>query len=190
VQTAAGSELGKMMIRLARHKGVRTFNIVRRPEAVAALQELGGDLVVSSSGPGLLEQIRAAVGVTGVRYALDPVGGAVGSAVAAALGTDGHMLVYGSLSEEPISIHSRQLIAKRCRIEGFWLGHFMRRQSIPASLALFRSVTRLMRAGILTTEADTPMPAHAIREAIQRAEVPGRGGKILLSFDHDAEARK
>ena len=42
LQSAAGSALGKMIIRLCKHDGIRTINVVRRREAMAELKALGG----------------------------------------------------------------------------------------------------------------------------------------------------
>ena len=52
LQSAAGSELGRMMIRLAKHDGIRTVNVVRRRASVAELERLGADaVIVSTEGP-------------------------------------------------------------------------------------------------------------------------------------------
>ena len=74
LQSAAGSTLGKMVIKLGRHDGFRTVNVVRRREAFNELKALGADVVISSSDGPIEEQVRSAVGSDGVRYALDPVG--------------------------------------------------------------------------------------------------------------------
>jgi NADPH:quinone reductase-like Zn-dependent oxidoreductase len=41
LQSAAGSELGRMIIRLAKRDGIRTLNVVRRRDSVAELEALG-----------------------------------------------------------------------------------------------------------------------------------------------------
>ena len=48
VQTAAGSTLGRQFITVARLRGLRTINIVRRAEQVAELKALGADHVLNS----------------------------------------------------------------------------------------------------------------------------------------------
>ena len=61
LQSASGSELGRMIIRLAKHDGIRTINIVRRRAAVAELERLGADaVIVSTEGP-VDEQVRKIV---------------------------------------------------------------------------------------------------------------------------------
>ena len=100
-----------MIIRLGRHDGFRTLNVVRRPEAKAELEALGADVVLATTDGPIEEQVRAATGGAEVRYALDPVGGEIGSGLFRALGPGGRLLVYGSLSEEPLQIGSRSLVA-------------------------------------------------------------------------------
>ena len=81
LQSAAGSTLGRMMIKLGRHDGFKTLNVVRRREAIDELKALGGDAVISSEDGPIDEQVRRIVGGDGVKHAIDPVGGETGTAV-------------------------------------------------------------------------------------------------------------
>ena len=54
LQTAAGSTLGRMVIRLAQHRGFRTVNIVRRETQIGELKALGADVCISSPSIGEL----------------------------------------------------------------------------------------------------------------------------------------
>lgn len=182
LQSAAGSELGRMIIRLGKHDGFKTLNVVRRAEAKDELLAQGGDAVISSSDGAIDEQVRSIVGAEGVRYALDPVGGETGSQMFRALGADGRMLVYGSLSNEPIQVMPRSLISGKRVLEGFWLGHWMRGRSIPQSLALFHAIGSLISAGVLRTRTGAHYTIDQISEAVSAAESVGRPGKVLLSL--------
>src|SRR5258708_12209138 len=52
LQSAASGELGRMIIRLAKHDGIRTVNVVHRHEAAAELERLGADAaILSTEGP-------------------------------------------------------------------------------------------------------------------------------------------
>src|SRR3546814_4665002 len=65
LQTAAASALGRMLIGTAKHKGLKTINIVRRNEHVAELKALGGDVVINSAGLNageLKERVKAEIG--------------------------------------------------------------------------------------------------------------------------------
>jgi NADPH:quinone reductase-like Zn-dependent oxidoreductase len=180
VQSAAGSELGKMIVRLGRHDGFKTLNLVRRDSMAEGLRGMGADAVVNTERGSISEEIAKHVGTAGAPFAIDPVGGPTGSAIFKSLAEEGRMLVYGSLSETPIEVESRQLIAKRCEIQGFWLGHFMRSLSIPASLSLFREIATLMRANVLTTHVAASFPLADHAQAIRQSEGASREGKVLL----------
>jgi NADPH:quinone reductase len=124
LQSAAGSELGRMIIRLAKHDGIRTINIVRRRESVAELERLGADAVIVSTEGSIDEQVRRIVGPQGVNYAIDPVIGETGTQMYQALSEEGRMLVYGSFTREPMRVGAdpRFILAGRRILEVFWLG--------------------------------------------------------------------
>lgn len=180
LQSAAGSVLGRMMIKLGRHDGFKTINVVRRREAMAELQAMGADAVISSSDGPIADQVRKIVGSEGVKYAIDPVGGETGTGVFQSLAPDARMLVYGTLSQQPLQIDPRLMIAGKRVVEGFWLGHWMRERSIPSALRLFREIANLIRADVLATEIGKSFPIDAIGDAVREAEQVGRHGKVLL----------
>ena len=183
LQSAAGSALGRMIIKLAKHDGIRTINVVRRREAIAELQSLGADAVVTTEDGPADELVRKVVGESGVNYAIDPVGGDTGTQVFDALGPDGRLLVYGTLTGEPLRIDSRRMIAGRRVVEGFWLGHWMRTRNIPQSLLLFREIGGLIREGVLATKSGGSFAMEDVVEAVKRSEQAGHRGKVLLRLD-------
>jgi NADPH:quinone reductase len=182
LQSAAGSTLGRMIIKLGRHDGFKTVNIVRRREAIDELRALGGDVVFASVDGPIDEQVKRGIGADGVKYALDPVGGDTGTGVFNALAAEGRLLLYGTLSGEPVRIDPRKMIAGKRVVEGFWLGHWMPRQSIPAALRLFRDIATLIRAGVLVTEPGALFPLNEVGAAVREAELVGRRGKVLLKI--------
>lgn len=182
LQTAAGSALGKMIIKLCKHDGIRTINVVRRHDAIDELKAIGGDVVISSEDGPINDQVRKLVGDQGVKYAIDPVGGETGTQVFNSLAPDGTMLVYGTLSGEPIRVDPRRMIAGKRLVQGFWLGHWIRGRSIPKSLALFREIAHLMREGVLTSEIQGTFPLEQVVQAVQEAERVGKAGKLLLKI--------
>jgi NADPH:quinone reductase-like Zn-dependent oxidoreductase len=184
--SAAGSTLGKMIVKLGRHDGFKTLCVVRRSEAKAELVALGADAVISSSEGSVPEQVRAITGDDGPRFALDPIGGEAGTAVFRSLGTDGRLIIYGSLTGRPIEVDPRLVISGRRVVEGFWLGHWMRERSIPASLLLFREIAALIRKDVLTSEIGASYTLDEVAPAVREAVAVGRDGKVLLKFPGDA----
>src|SRR5262249_2392665 len=145
------------------------INVVRRREQADELRREGADAVISTSDESIEERVRDLTGDTGMAYAIDAVGGATGSAVASALSTGGRLLVYGTLAEEPLMIHSRTLMVGQKRIEGFWLSEWARAQNIVTMLRLFRQIGKLFQAGVLTSEVGAVFSLDDIKSAVTQA---------------------
>jgi len=188
LQTAAGSALGRMVIRLGKRYGFRTLNVVRRREQAEELLRTGGDAAIATNEEPLAErvealtggEVRILAGTAGVTYALDAVGGATGSEVVRALGRGGRMVVYGTLAGEPLALDSRALMVGQKRVEGFWLSEWMRDAGLMTKARLFWKIGRLMQAGVLTSEVGASFPLSDIQAAVRQAAKPGRQGKVLL----------
>lgn len=75
ISTAANSAVGRAVIPIARKRGYRTVNLVRRPELIDELKALGGDVVLVD-GPDLSARIAAETGQPKFPLVLDGVGGA------------------------------------------------------------------------------------------------------------------
>jgi NADPH:quinone reductase-like Zn-dependent oxidoreductase len=180
LQTAAGSSLGRMIIRLGKRIGFRTLNVVRRREQAEELLRLGGSAVVATNDESLEERVPALTGGEGVRYALDAVGGATGSEVARVMARGGRMVVYGTLAGETLSVDPRTLMVGQKQIEGFWLSNWVREQKPWTMLWLFRQIGKLMREGVLFSEVGKSFALKDIQAAVRQAEMPGREGKVLL----------
>jgi len=179
LQSAAGSALGQMVIRLGKKFGFRTLNVVRRREQVEELKKLGADAVIVESDGPIAEQVRK-LGLAGIRYAIDPVGGKTASQLIEALALGGRCLLYGSLSDEAMSIHPRTMISGSIQVSGFWLAAWARQQSVISMLRLFRQVRSMMHEGVLQTSFAGTYPLEEIKKAVAHASAPGKGGKVLL----------
>lgn len=149
---------------------------------MAELEQLGADaVIVSTEGP-IDEQVRRIVGPQGVKYAIDPVVGETGTEIYQALSDDGRMLVYGSLTGEPIRVGAdpRYILAGHRILEVFWLGYWFPRLEDVAKQNLVDETIALMREGVLLTSAALKFSLDEIDAAVRRAEAKGRQGKVLL----------
>jgi NADPH:quinone reductase-like Zn-dependent oxidoreductase len=180
LQTAAGSALGRMVIRLGMHYGFRTINVVRRREQGEELLRAGGDAVVCTADESLVDRVRAITGGEGAPYAIDAVGGATGTEAIQALAPGGRLLLYGTLAGEPIQIDPRVLMVGQRRVEGFWLSPWTANQSVLTMLGLIRKLGKLFRAGIVTSEFGATFALDQVQSAVKQAALPGRQGKVLL----------
>src|SRR5216684_3531612 len=122
VQNSANSGVGRWVIAFAKTRGLKTVNIVRRPELVAELKAIGGDVVVVDS-PDISKEIKAAVGQAQLRLALDGVSGPATGVLAAMLSPRGTLVSYAAMSLAPMSISPLEVIFKPLTVRGFLLGH-------------------------------------------------------------------
>ena len=199
LQSAAGGELGRMIIRLAKYDGIRTINVVRRREAAQELKDLGADeVIVSSEGP-INDQVHK-IAPEGVGYAIDPVAGQIGTEIFRSLSIDGHMLVYGSLSGEGIIVGDdsgglgpcRDGASSRCTgwatSHSSWTSRWKQRldqsgffaPGRPAVVQLIDEIVDLIRAGILNTEPGKKFGLDDIQAAVTESESVGRSGKAFF----------
>ena len=126
------------------------------------------------------ETVHAAYTGGGVPFAIDAVGGETGSECVRSLGRGGRLLLYSTLSGEPLNFDPRALMVGGKRVEGFWLSEWVRDQGIATKFLLFRRIGRLMKEGVLTAEVGSTFPLDDVRAAVHQAAVPGRQGKVLL----------
>ena len=180
LQTAAGSALGRMVIRLGAKHGFRTINVVRRAEQAEELKRLGADAVIVSTSESISARVKEITNGEGVRYAIDAVGGETAGECVKSLGRGGRLVLYSSLSGQPITFEPRALMVGNKRIEAFWLSEWVRDQGPLRMLSLFRQIASLMREKVVDTQIGASFPIEQVAEAVRQAEAPGRPGKVLL----------
>ena len=96
LQNAANSAVGKLLIRFARARGVRTVNIVRREASFAELKALGADICLVD-GPDLSSRLRSILDGAPIRLALDAIGGHATGRLAASVADGGTVCNYGAM---------------------------------------------------------------------------------------------
>jgi NADPH:quinone reductase-like Zn-dependent oxidoreductase len=175
IQNAANSGVGRSLIAIAKARGLKTINLVRRPELVAELEVIGGDVVVMDE-PGAPNKIKAAVGNRRVRLAVDGVAGKSSALIASMLGARGTFVVYAYMGGGPILLNPFDLIVKRVVAKGFFLNHPDIEAKIPAAM---RESVPLIASGAIRLPIAALYPLPALREAVQHAQ---HGGKVLLEL--------
>jgi NADPH:quinone reductase-like Zn-dependent oxidoreductase len=88
VQNAANSGVGRSLMAIARARGLRTINFVRRNELINELKAAGGDVVLVDQ-PGAVEEALRFVDDGAVRLGVDGIGGQSTSTLAQTLSVGG-----------------------------------------------------------------------------------------------------
>ena len=180
LQTAAGSTLGRVVLQIARLRGFKTINVVRRREQVEELRTLGADEVICTADEDIVERVKEITGKAGLTKAIDAVGGKTGTAVFQALGRGGVMLVYGLLSMEPMPVDGGRMIFTTTTIRGFWLSQWLGTAPPERQQAVTCEMLRSMAANEIVPPVEAEYSLSDVLAAVEHAERPGRSGKVLL----------
>lgn len=180
--TAAGSALGKSVVRMGKLYGFRTLCVVRSDANNDELLELGADAIVRTDLQDLPTEVSAVTGSQGVGYAIDCVGGELTAEVVRCLGLDGRLVLYGTLANSPMQLPIRDLMMPVAHISGFLLTGWMMQQSPIRLLRVLRQVKKLTIDGVFATRVSDTYSLEQVCEAVQAAVQPGRTGKVMLQI--------
>ena len=168
---AAGSQLGRLILGLARDEGLSALAIIRRDTDAQALRDLGAAEVLVSSDPAFAAQTQAAIKAHKPRVLLDAVGDQATADLFFAMPTGARWVSYGKMSDEaPKLTQMGQFIFMDKHIEGFWLSRWLPSAPPERRLSVIRQVqtrfatgqwrTRIAAELSLTEAMDQMIPAY------------------------------
>lgn len=178
IQNAANSAVGMHVIEMAKHLGLKTLNIVRRPELVEPLKAMGADCVALEDS-GYEKKVKELTGGGRVQLALNSVGGESAIRLIKALSPGGRHVTFGGMSFETVRFPTRFLIFNQITMTGFWMDKWYRDNSMARASVMFEKVFDLMRRGIVKGQVAARYPLTDIHAAVAAAREP-RLGKVLL----------
>jgi NADPH:quinone reductase-like Zn-dependent oxidoreductase len=180
IQNVANSAVGRLVIVLAHQRGLRTVNVVRRPELAAELKPLGADLVVVD-GDDLAERVARETGDAPIKLGLEAIGGKATGRICDCMASDGTVVHYGSMSGQNPEVARNNFIYRGVRLTGFMLGRFLAKRSPQKIREIYAELARQVMDGRLHAPVDTVYPIDKIKDALAHADKGGRNGKILVS---------
>jgi len=179
LQTAAASQLGRMILGLSIKHQVTGVHIVHRPELVELLQKEGAKIVLDSSQKGFEEQLRDHCEKLQIKYAVDAVAGELTGKLAAALPEGGKVVVYGVLSGKKCEVDPGDLIFRNIQVRGFWLSHYLKSQNPLKTLKLFSDLQKLLQQEGVTKVSRMLSLEEAVAD-LKNQPHPASFGKILI----------
>ncbi|MEZ6124272.1 MAG: zinc-dependent alcohol dehydrogenase family protein [Planctomycetaceae bacterium] len=181
IQSAPLGSVGQCVVQLAKQRGIRTINVVRRPGAIADVLRSGGDIALEGSD-NLPDAVRSQIGHDRLTLALDAVAGAQLDLLARTLNEGGCIVNYGMLSGESCSISAEQTIFRNITLQGFWLSKVLNRLDRQERQTLYDELVARYADGTLQIPVDTVFPFSQITDALALAEQAGRRGKIIVDL--------
>ncbi|GAB7351402.1 hypothetical protein MBLNU459_g2076t2 [Dothideomycetes sp. NU459] len=201
IQNGANSGVGRAAIQLARLWGLRSINIVRARDDAGTneamkqeLRALGGDVVVTDAEAmdrGFRDQVKAWTqgGREPVRLALNCVGGKLVNSMAKVLAEGSHVVTYGAMSKQPVTVPASLQIFKDISFDGYWVSRWSEQHPDEKSKTV-EHVLDLMRQGKFK---DTPFQEvpwsydtkkESLVEAVQGTLEGFRSGKGVFVFSN------
>src|SRR5213594_908092 len=180
IQNVANSAVGRLVIRLARPRGAKTVNVVRRDSLFGELKALGADACVVD-GPDLAEAVKTHARGAPIRLGLDAVSGRATARLSACVAEGGVVCNYGSMTGEDPVMSRSALISGGLSLVGFILGRGLATRSLDQIRAIYADLGQQVAKGNLSAPIEMIYPIEDIKEAVAHAQRGERSGKILVA---------
>lgn len=191
VQNAANSAVGSFVRSLAAAAGVRTVNLVRRPQAVPDAPVRADELWVVDDGRDaarVREAVDAGTGAAPIRLALDAIGGGATERLGQLVAEGGTVVNYGLLSGEACRMASHDVVFRDVLLRGFWLARWFRTADRSRVRAMYAELAALLAQRRLHAPVAACYPMDEVAAALRHAAAVERGGKVVLLTDEGMRA--
>ncbi|KIM90612.1 hypothetical protein PILCRDRAFT_812366 [Piloderma croceum F 1598] len=200
IQNGANSAVGQAVIQIAASRGLKTINFIRNRENVDALkkqlEELGATHVTTYeelSQKSFRDKVKEWTGGKPLRLALNCVSGPETMSMARLLGSDAHLVSYGAMSKQPLSLPTSLFIFKNLKSVGYWQSRWYTERTKEEREKLMEVLVGLMREGKLKEpeheivtlgagESDEEA-SNKVRDVMKNIMEGQYGKKVLLRLE-------
>ena len=179
--TAGNSVVSKLIIQMAKVRGINVIATVRDDKNTATLISFGAH-VVNVSKDDLIEYVQQVTGGKGAHVALDAVGGKTGSDVLKCLQPGGRLIIYSRLSPDPIQLYSADVLYKNISINGFGIRAYLESKTAEQKAGIINSLVTIIGDPAFKMEVAASFPLDDYQEAIKTAVEAKKEGKVLFKF--------
>lgn len=164
IQNGANSGVGRAAIQLGRLWGLKSINVVRnRPDIEPLKNELynlGADHVITeeeaSDKSFSKNTIKQWIEGSSIKLALNGIGGKSCTNITRQLAPGGHLVTYGAMSKQPISLPTGLFIFSDIHAHGYWLSGWAKKDP----QGKFNVVTEILNLMASGKFKDTPVTPH------------------------------
>jgi len=188
VHTAGASQVGRMLIALARKAGFPLIPVVRRQEQVELLRSVGAKDTLNSSDADFADQLRDLCAKRKATAAFEAIAGDMTGIIAGALPPDSSIYLYGALSETACgNIDPIDVIFRNKTLRGFYLGHWVQQQGLIRLFRLGRHVQQMLIDGAIASDVQRKVPLEQAQAGLRRYLDHMTDGKVLITPGMEAE---
>jgi NADPH:quinone reductase-like Zn-dependent oxidoreductase len=193
LHTAAASQLGQMLVKLAPMKDMEIINVVRRDEQKEILEKLGAKHIIVTSGDDAKwkAELKAKVDELGATCAFDAVSGDMTGHLLDVMPPNGIVHLYGGLAGRAGNIDPSNLIYRKKQLKSFYLTSWIKSGGSLQMVSRMLSAGKLVNSGLKSPDGwcctqfeDTTMEkAHG--EIVKLLDSSITGKKLRIRFDGD-----
>ncbi len=181
IQSAALGQVGRFVSFLAKEKGLKLINLVRKAGHVDELRALGEAYVLDINSDDFAIQLKQLATDLNVTAAIDAVGGELTGEILNAMPAGSELLLYGGLSGMPIGgIDPLEIIFKNKILGGFNLGDWLNEQSSVEMAAVSGFLQELFISGKLQTKVQSTVSLENFYDGLKTYISDMSGGKVLF----------
>ncbi|MDQ8202463.1 2-enoyl thioester reductase domain-containing protein [Pelagicoccus sp. SDUM812003] len=184
VQNAPTSAVGRFVIQIADHLGIKTINLARSLDEEHALKELGADIVLIDDRGAAKAALEATKGKK-AKLALNSIGGSSALGMCKLLADRGVLVTFGGMDREPAPFPTRYLIFNDIQLRGFWMTHWYATASREEIYKLHNDVFTFMENSKSAVKVIARYRLDQFKDAFEHAQKPGKGGKVMFDLSGD-----
>lgn len=181
IQNGAASQLGRMVVALAKEQGIPAIHIVRRQDQVDLLKGLGAEHVLNSEEEGFDKRLKEISERLHATVAFDAVAGAMTGRLLAAMPNHSSVLVYGALSGSNCSeIRPLSLIFQEKAVKGFFLSTWIQQKGFWGLYRATQRVQKLFEEGAFHTSISAKVGLKDASKALEGYQKEMTAGKVII----------
>lgn len=185
VQNAGASQVGKLVVRIAKMRGVPLISTVRRQAQVDDLKSIGAENVLLTTDDDYDRELTRLCQELKATAAFDCVSGPDTLRLQLAMPNKSTIIVYGRLHEDPDNPFGGQyavgqLIFAGQRIEGYWLSKDLQSGGLLKLLKRSKEIQKLYADGALSTDIAGTFSLEDYPAALDDYEQNMSAGKRIL----------
>ena len=185
IQNAAAGQVGRFIRVMAKEKGIRLINIVRRPQHEELLKAEGEEFVLNMRDKSFAENFDQLMLKGEPCIAFDAVGGEHSGFLINNMSAESRLLVYGGLSAKAIGeIDVLEIIFKGKKIEGFNLGSWIATKNKAEKDEISAYLQELILSKKCETKIQRIIGFDEIREGLYQYLTKMSDGKVILKPAH------
>jgi NADPH:quinone reductase-like Zn-dependent oxidoreductase len=181
IATAAASQVGKMLLPIAREAQLPLISIVRREAQVAALRELGAEHVLNSTSENFLKEFKALAEKLRATALFEAIAGETTGDLLNVMPPQSCAYLYGALSQEPCgNFDPIQIIFHDKQLSSFYLSRWIKQRGFLKVASAANRVQKMLIDGRIETTVQKRVSLEDAAAGLEQYVEQMSGGKVLI----------